>query len=76
MESKNISRKFVFVVVFLPPTVGKERSGFISSCDCSLPRKQGHNSVTIIMWNYKGLHHLPRLGLLPTDVQNSAEEKK
>lgn len=59
-----------------PPVVGKERSGFISSCDCSLPRKQGHNSVTVTMWNYKGLHHLHRLGLLPADVQNSVEEKK
>lgn len=66
---------FFFCCCCFPPVVGKERSGFISSCDCSLPRKQGHNSVTVTMWNYKGLHYLPRLGLLPTDVQSSVEEK-
>lgn len=66
---------FFCCFLFFPPGIGKERSGFISSCDCSLPRKQGHNSVTVTMWNYKGLHHLPRLGLLPPEIQNSVEEK-
>lgn len=75
-ESKGISTNvFFFCCCCFPPVVGKERSEFISSCDCSLPRKQGHNSVTVTMWNYKGLHYLPRLGLLPTDVQSSVEEK-
>lgn len=55
--------------------VGKERSGFISSCDCFLPRKQEQSSVTVTMWNYKGLYHLPRVGLVPADVQNSVEKK-
>lgn len=64
-----------FCCCCFPSGVGKERSGFISSCDCFLLRKQGHSSVTVTMWNYKGLYHLPRVGFLPTDVQNSVEKK-
>lgn len=49
--------------------------GYFFPCDYSLLRKKGQDSVTVARLNYKGVYRLPRLGLSPTDVQNSPEEK-